>query len=172
MAPVVPIVGAPILRFQDIAQYIAVAAGGEVHKRTILFLFYILVLKHLTINEEAIIWNSKAESLYSLLAERHIPEIIFLRSRVHRVGLKAYVLGCVISETSDSTGNELIYIRHVIVLKIRIFRINIRQPSHLSCRTLEAVVVILDFIETIGVVKLLMSADRFIECILYSGVVY
>ena len=38
MAPVVPIVSTPILRVQDIAQYIAVAAGGEVHKRTILFL--------------------------------------------------------------------------------------------------------------------------------------
>ena len=77
-------------------------------------------------------------------------KIIFFGFGVDRVAWKAYVLGCIVAETTSSEVDEVVDILHVIILEIRILGIYIRKSAHFICSALFAVVVVDAIFHAVG----------------------
>ena len=57
------------------------------------------------------------------------------------------------------------------MLEVRVFGVYVRQTTHLTCGALQTVVIVFDFVETIGVVEVFVSANGSVERIAGACVV-
>ena len=161
----------PVGLFEVIAQVPAQARSRHAHVFGILLLLDILVLQHLTIDEETVLGHAKIHAIGRLATCGHGPEVVLGRLLVLRVTGQTDMLGRVVAETTHAALDQIVAILQVVGLEVGILSVDVGKTAHLASGALQTVVVVSNLIETRGMIEVLVSTHSCVEFVTYACVI-
>ena len=171
MAVTLHVLAHPVGFFEVVTKVPTQSRSSHAHIFGIFLLLDVPVLEHLAIDEEAVFGQAKAHAIGFLAAGSYCPEVVSRRFLVLRVAGQTDMLGCVVTETAHTTLDQVVAILQVVCLEVGVLGVDIGQTAHLTCGTLQTIVVVANLIKTSGVIEVLVSTNGGIEFVTYACIV-
>ena len=171
MAVTLHVLAHPVGFLEVVTKIPTQSGSSHTHIFGIFLLLDVPVLKHLAIDEEAVLGQAETYAIGFLAAGSYCPEVVSRRFLVLRVTGQTDMLGCVVTETAHTTLDQVVAILQIVGLEVGVLGVDVGQTAHLACSALQTIVVVANLIKASGVIEVLVSTDGGIEFVTYACVV-